>query len=218
MPRVPRQAAVISVVLLVASVASWTLMSRARATIPHAGFWFDDVTYDRSEAMVARLGGPLGAEELAVVQQVAKQEVAQAFQGLRMVVSDGRESRYQVRVVQHLRNLRFPNYPGPSGESRAIPGLGGVGAVSFRTLANNAIAHAPAGATRMEMVAAIGRGVGRAAVHEFAHQMLSAPIDGWKDVQTYEFGNADRREQYYGPMRWGMAWPLLQARLGNSGT
>lgn len=51
-----------------------------------------------------------------------------------------------------------------------------------------------------------------AAVHEFAHQLLA--IDRTGDRQTYEYGSADRREQYNGEMRWGDAWPALHKRLG----
>jgi hypothetical protein len=56
--------------------------------------------------------------------------------------------------------------------------------------------------------------VGRAAVHEFAHQLLgSARIDDSDDIQSYEYGSAARREQYYGAMHWGGAWPLLYERF-----
>ena len=105
---------------------------------------------------------------------------------------------------------------GPSGESRAIAGLGGQGAVHFRLLANNAIAHSAADAGRDTMIAAIGRGIGRAAVHEFAHQFLggTAPIHDSTDIRSYEYRSADRREQYYGEMHWDIARPLLERRVG----
>jgi hypothetical protein len=58
--------------------------------------------------------------------------------------------------------------------------------------------------------------VGRAAVHEFTHQILGrdAPIDGSKDVGSYEYGSTDRAAQYYGPIRWDLAAPLLRKKLG----
>jgi hypothetical protein len=108
-----------------------------------------------------------------------------------------------------------PRYPAPSGESRRIAGLGGQGAVNFQLLSNSAIAYAPEGANRAEIIEAIGRGVGRAAVHEFAHQLLGTfPIHDSKDRQSYEYPTADRREQYYGDMHWDIAGPLLKEKFG----
>ena len=64
------------------------------------------------------------------------------------------------------------------------------------------------------MIAGIGRGIGRAA-HEFAHQLLgSAPIHDSKDLRSYEYGSAARVERYYGEMRWDIARPLLEQRVG----
>ena len=77
------------------------------------------------------------------------------------------------------------------------------------------MAWAPDDADRAELVAAIGRGIGRTAVHEFTHQLLpTAPIHASRDDQSYEYQSAARRAQYYGPMRWDLAWPLLQQKIG----
>ena len=70
--------------------------------------------------------------------------------------------------------------------------------------------------SRAVVVTAIGRGVGRAAVHEFVHQMLgSREFDATKDPGTYEFGSAARKEQYYGPMHWGPTRLALDQRFGS---
>jgi hypothetical protein len=99
-------------------------------------------------------------------------------------------------AVQTLRDPRFPCGIPPAGESRGIWPLGGTGAVNFRLLASYAIAHAPPGTTRAEKIEAIGRGIGRAAAHEFAHQILgSKDIYHDRDVRSYEYSNADRSEQ-----------------------
>jgi hypothetical protein len=83
-------------------------------------------------------------------------------------------------------------------------------------LAVNAVHHAPSGASRGIIVEGIGRGIGRAAVHEFAHQILGPEMrDNRTDQDTYEYFNADRASQYYGELRWTTAWPLLQDKLGN---
>jgi hypothetical protein len=102
-----------------------------------------------------------------------------------------------------------------AGESRAVSGFGGAGAVNFEMLASSAVAYAPDGADRTALLAAIGRGVGRAAVHEFVHQLLPrAPIHDSSDVASYEYHSAARAEQYFGDMHWDLAWPLLQKRIG----
>jgi len=134
---------------------------------------------------------------------------------LRIAFSETGDAMYRVRVVQDLRNGIAPRYPGPAGESRSIPGVGGEGAISFRMLVSNAVAYAPAGADRRTMIAAIGKGIGRAAVHEFAHQLLgSVPIHDSTDIGSYEYESAARAEQYYGPAHWDVAWPMLRQRVG----
>jgi hypothetical protein len=52
-------------------------------------------------------------------------------------------------------------------------------------------------------------------VHEYAHLFLGGfPIHDSKDVQSYEYASADRREQYYGDMHWDIAGPVLQQKFG----
>jgi len=92
--------------------------------------------------------------------------------------------------------------------------LGGGGFVNFNTLARNAVRYASPGASRREIVDGIGRGIGRAAVHELAHMMAAGvPIDSRADVNSYEYASADRASQYYGDLRWTSAWPIIQQRI-----
>lgn len=178
-------------------------------------FWFEPVTYGAGEPMTERLGGPLTAAEFALIEGVARQELARAFAGLRLRFSEEREATYRVRVVQELRNSMTPKYPGPAGETRVLLGLGGQSAVNFRALVSSAVVYAPEPADRAAIVAAIGRGIGRTAVHELTHQLLgSRMIDGRDDPSSYEFRSADRREQFYGELHWATARPLLERRLG----
>jgi hypothetical protein len=94
-------------------------------------------------------------------------------------------------------------------------GLGGRGAVNFHAVASSAVAYAPEGATREEVIGAIGRGIARVAIHEFIHLFLpQAPIDDSADPLSYEYGHAARREQYYGQLRWGFARAALLRELG----
>ena len=75
--------------------------------------------------------------------------------------------------------------------------------------------YAPPDAARAEVIAALGRGIGRSAVHEFAHQLLpSAPIHDTRGPGAYESGSVARTEQYFGDMHWDVAEPLLLKRLG----
>ncbi len=179
------------------------------------GFWFDPISAETLGTVPERLDRGIEAEDLRAIESIARDEVAHAFRDFQVRLSGSPRATYRVRVVDSLRNPMAPRAPSPSGESRSIPGLGGQGAVSFRVLAHSAIAFAPAGASSGDMIDAIGRGIGRAAVHEFAHQFVgSAPIHDSTDVRSYEYRTAARPEQYYGEMHWNIARPLLEKRLG----
>lgn len=203
-----RQAIVIGGVLIAVGGVVWHTTGQSCRPID-AGFWFDEVTYDSG-----RFGGPMTREELANVVSMARAEVTGAFTGLQIAFSDRRDASHRVRVVQELRDMRFRWPFFLPAESRPVAGLGGQGAVSFSWLANGAVAYAPENANRSDLLAGIARGIGRAAVHEFTHLILPhAPIDGSKDIRSYEYGSAARREQYFGDVHWGLAWPLLEQRL-----
>jgi hypothetical protein len=179
------------------------------------GFWFDPISADTLATLPERLGGELTAAEMKTIESVAVQEISYAFRDFKVGLSERRDATYRVRVVDSLRYPIAPRMPAPSAESRSIPGLGGQGAVNFRLIAHSAIMFAPPELNRQAMVEGIGRGIGRAAVHEFAHQFLgSAPIHESKDIKSYEYRSADRVEQYYGEVRWDIARPLLEKRIG----
>lgn len=132
---------------------------------------------------------------MAIIESVAMSELTRAFAGLRIKLSNSRDARYRVRVVQNLRDLRARRESGIAGQSHAISGFGGSGAVNFELLASNAIGYAPAGADRTTMIAGIGRGIGRTAVHEFTHQLLpKVAIDASRNVRSYEYPAASRAE------------------------
>jgi hypothetical protein len=175
-----------------------------------AGFYFEPVTYASR-----RLGGALTGADLPIIEAVARDELARAFAGMRLDLTGGRDARYRVAVAQEVRDRRSTPGMFVAGESRAITGVGGQGAVNFSLLASAALSCAPEGADRQVLLEAIGRGVGRAAAHEFAHQLLPlVPIHESKDVASYEYGSAGRCQQYFGPMHWDLAGPHLRARLG----
>lgn len=209
-----RQGIVVGCALLLAVACMVVLSARARRQPIDVGFWFEPVSYDATEVLVDRLGGPLADPDLARIRAVALEELQRVFGGTRVVVTERPEATHRIRVVQELRNPRFARVPGPAGESRALPGLGGQSTVSFRTLANNAIRYAPPGTARHEMVLAIGRGVGRTAVHELAHQLLgSLDLHRTTDRTSYEYRSASRPEHYYGRLHWAFVWPELERRI-----
>jgi hypothetical protein len=182
---------------------------RSRDNVVAVGFWFEDVTFDVHDPV--RLGGPLTPDEQQRIQHVARQEIERAFADFRIRVTGSSDAFYRVRVRQAVTAY---NRYAAAGQSNVFGPLGGYGAVSFITLAAQAMAHAPVGASRADVVDGIGRGLGRAAVHEFAHQILPrGPMHTTQDRASYEYWSSDREAQYYGEMRWSVAEPRLRERL-----
>jgi hypothetical protein len=193
-----------------AAATAWTLAGRSRPGTAEAGFWFDDVAF-RS----VRLGGALSRDDLGAIEATARAELQRAFAGLPIRVSDRRDATFRIRVAQEVRDRRLRGNWGVAGESFSLPGLGGHATVSFQFLASGATAHAPDDLGRADILAAIGRGIGRTAAHELAHLIVpGAPIHDSPDVASYEFDSAARHEQYFGEMHWAIARPWLEARLG----
>ena len=97
-----------------------------------------------------------------------------------------------------------------------MAGFGGNGVVNLTLLASGAAAYAPPELDRVGIVEAIGRGVGRSAAHELAHQFLPrAAIHRSRDRQSYDYYAAGRPEHYFGPVRWDVAGPLLRERFSS---
>src|SRR5262245_49974170 len=195
-----RQLVAIAFVLAGAGASIGLLAEPSRHRAIEAGFWFEPVAFDSP-----RLGGSITAQEKDTIASVAMSELTGAFAGLRIRFSDRRTAKYRVHVVQELRDLRFQRHASLPAESRGIAGIGGQGAVNFSWHANSAVGYAPPDADRATIIAAIGRGIGRAAVHEFTHVLLlAAPIHDSTNIRSYEYRSAARREQYYGPMQWDL--------------
>jgi hypothetical protein len=195
--------------MVTAAVLVGALELRSRDHVVNVGFWFEDVTFEVHDPV--RLGGPLTADEQQRIAIVARQEIEHAFAEFRIQVTDRRDANYRVRVRQAMTAY---NRYATAGQSNVFGPLGGYGGVSFVTLAAQAMAHAPAGALRADIVDGIGRGLGRAAVHEFAHQLLPrGPMHTSQDRASYEYRSSDRPEQYYGEMRWSVARAKLAERL-----
>jgi hypothetical protein len=178
-----------------------------------AGIWFEDVSAGGSDAVTARLGAAVTRPELKRIEAVARAELTAAFSYTRVTFSDSPRAMYRLRVVQHLGGGPRAALP-VAGLSRPLPGRRGVGAINFRLIASSAIAYAPAGTPRDDLIAAIGRGIGRTAVHEFAHQMLgSFPLHQTADPLSYEYADL-RPEHFYGELHWAMAAPALAELIG----
>jgi len=196
--------------LAAASLASF-LTACDSGQAAEVGFWFEPVTFDSP-----RLGA-LTAVDMDAIAATALGEIQRAFAGLRITISENRRARFRVRVVQALDNPLFRRQVGVAGASHSLTGLGGDGAVSFYFLASGALTFAPDDSDRDAIVVAIGTGIGRTAVHELVHQMFpTAPIHESADVSSYEYASAARAEQFYGPMRWNLARPLLEKRFASA--
>jgi hypothetical protein len=211
---------VIGAIAVIATMSVFALVRWhvGRAAID-AGFWYDDGSFALSADDAAKIGGPLTGQEMATIRQFSRAEVERALADLRINVTDKQNAFWRVAVVGTTRGNPTFKYPfAAAGESHVFGPLGSWGSVGFLILAHNAIEYAPPSASRQDIVAGIGRGVGRAAVHEFAHQVLGVDnvtnIDNRTDDTSYEFGNADRPSQYYGELRWTTAWPVLHQKFG----
>jgi hypothetical protein len=196
--------------VLAAAAASALAAGCGGSRVVQAGLYFEPVSFSSPA-----LGGPLTAGDVEIIERTARGEVAHAFAGWPIEVGRGRQGRYRVAVVPSVRDPRYRTEMFVAGQSRAMTGVGGQGAVNFSLLAAAAVACVPAGAARGDVLAAIGRGVGRAAVHEFTHQLLpTAPIHDTRDPASFEYASASRCEQYVGEMHWDLAGPLLRRRFG----
>ena len=219
--RVPTTILIGAIAVLVVTVTSAVIAWRASSATIAAGFWWGDTPLLLSADDARKVGGPLTADELRSIEAISRHEVQRAYAGLRISITDRRQAFWRVAVVAAPLTVtrNRTTYPFSfAGQSRVFGPLGGSGSVAFAILAHNAIEYAPAGASRPQIVEGIGKGIGRAAVHEFAHQALGLDnlsfLDNRTDPDSYEYGNADRRSQYYGELRWTAAWPVLQEKFG----
>jgi hypothetical protein len=176
------------------------------------GFWFEPLTYSSP-----RLGGAITAGELGTIEAVARAEVVKAFAPYHphaVSVTANQKARYRVSVVPWLEDMRLQRGGTYAGESRVVAGFGGTGGVNFEYVANGAMVFAPDSASRVELIEAIGRGVGRVAIHEFLHLLLPKQhLHESKDPLTYEGNSPAKVEGYFGDLHWGIAGPWLKARL-----
>lgn len=195
------------VAALLATATAWVLPQIVERPAATAGFWFESVSYESSV-----LGGPLTAADVDAIARVAREELANAFDGFRITLSERRDARYRVRVVQELVSQAMHRKTWIAGQAYAS-GFGGAGEVSFLYFASGAQAYAPPDLPRSELIAAIGRGIGRGAAHEFAH-LIGYAAHSSRDRGSYEYHAASRSEQYFGPMHWETARPVLEKRLG----
>ena len=146
------------------------LQSRAASTRFQAGVVFGNGACDLSPGFARTIGGPISDIECAHVERIARAEIAAAFDGLRIEVTNDARAFWTVHVRGHVPSRS--RTVGAVGASVAFGPLGGRGIVGLTPLAAQAIRHAPAGTTRADILDAIGRGVGRSVVHELAHQIV----------------------------------------------
>jgi hypothetical protein len=68
------------------------------------------------------------------------------------------------------------------------------------------------------VLAALGRGIGRVAIHEFLHQLLPKGATHGNDRNSYEGNSPALIEGYFGELHWDIARPWLDARLKRKST
>lgn len=189
-------------------------LSRGSRTGVDVGFRYEEFPFTFSAPVTAALGGPLTAFEIDAIKQISRDELRRAFSGLKVAFTDNKPVRRTVVVqlsIPRRKGQRLPN----AGETFAMGPLGARSVIDFTEVLMAAIAHAPAGTTRQQLVAGIGRGIGRVAVHELAHGILGAgAMDNQTDDHSYEYFTHNRPSQYYGELHWTRAWPVLVERVG----
>jgi hypothetical protein len=182
---------------------------------PAAGLWFASSALTIPPDVESRLGGPLTSEEQAEIERRARAEVDHAFSGLPISVTRDPHAFWRVAVYETL-STRWNQALPRAGESMVLGVLGGSGAVGFDVVARAAVQFAAPDDARRAIIAGMGRGVGRVAVHEFTHQILPSLRHNDADADSYEYGSPDRASQYYGELHWTTAWPLLTARFAGN--
>ena len=209
--RSARRCSFIASLVVAASCATACHVSPSGSRLIAAAFWFDGVTPASVSVVSERLGAPLTSADLLAIESAARRELQIAFEHTRLHFTDSPRPAFRVRVVPQPEHRRsFP----AAGESRAFGGIRGNGTVNFNIVALSALAYADRSSGREALVHAIGRGVGRTAVHEFAHQILGpAGMDGNADRLSYEHGDL-RAEHFNAPLHWGPAAAQLQQRIG----
>jgi hypothetical protein len=143
-----------------------------RSSTPSLGFWYQTGSLTLPSAITTRLGGPLQTDESELIEQISRSEIENAFSDLGIHLTTNRDAFWRVEVVQSLPAGAVPQLPS-AGRSLLLGPLGGRGAVGVDMVASKAIYYAPVDAPREHLIAGIGRGIGRVAVHEFFHQILA---------------------------------------------
>jgi len=207
----PRLTTLLLVASLTAALAASSACARREASV---GFLFS------ADACVVRAGAfqPFGdllsVQERQRIEQLAQRELVIAFAPLRVAITANPSAFWRIAVVRSLPTRASQALP-RSGESIALGPLGGGGTVACDVIIRKAMQFAPDGTTRPQLVDAIGRGVGRTAVHELVHQILGASgTHNDTDADSYEHGSSDRASQFYGELHWTTALPLLRTKLG----
>ena len=197
---------IVPIRLVAASLA--VLVSACGPRAVEIGFWFEPVTFTSP-----RLGAAISADELVAIEALARTEILKAFQDFDVTMTGNRHARYKVAVLQRPQDARMLRDADVAGQSRFMAGFGGSGSVSFHFVASAATVFSPETADRATILEAVGRAVGRTAVHEFAHQLArNTPIHDTRDPNSYENGTASAG-QYFGDMHWDIARPELDRRF-----
>ena len=206
---VRRCSAIVALLVAAAGAASCQLAGSQSQLV--ARFSFDGITPASVAVVSERLPAPLSSVDLRAIESTARQELRTAFEHTRLQFTDGpAPAAFRVSVVPQ----RDAAGPPAAGASRAFGGIRGNGVVNFNVVALSALAYSNSTSDRESVVHAIGRGIGRTAVHEFAHQILGpAGMDGTTDRYSYEHADL-RAEHFYAQLHWGPAAATLQERIG----
>ena len=202
-----RRLATLTIALATSSGCAWRESS--------VGVLFSDNACVLRAGALQPFGDLFTEAERQTIEQLARREVTIAFAPVRVAITAAPTAFWRIAVVRSLPTRAGQALP-RSGESIALGPLGGGGTVACDVIVRKAMQFAPEGTTRAQLIDAVGRGVGRTAVHELVHQILGAAgTHNEADIDSYEHGSSDRASQFYGTLHWTTALPLLREKFGD---
>jgi hypothetical protein len=132
--RVPPTIAIGAVSVLITASLFGVLRWEASRRAMTVGFWFEPSALMLPDDVAAQLGGPLSADEKSHIERLSRAEIARAFAGLQLRLTDDGSGFWRVQVLPSLAVGRRRVFP-VAGASFGFGPLGGRASLGFNLLA-----------------------------------------------------------------------------------